>query len=387
MSIKIAILGAGAISDSHIQAYQKFPERCQIAALVDIYADKAQKKAERYGLQAAVFGSYEQALQEAAFDAVSICLPPFEHAPASIAMLNAGKHVLVEKPMATCLEECDAMLAAAQRSGRLLSVVAQNRYKTPLMKLKQVLDSGLLGPIRHAQVESLWWRGQSYYDLWWRGTYEKEGGGCTMNHAVHHIDLFQWMMGMPSELQAVVANINHANSEVEDFSTALLTYPDGRIGQITASLVHHGEDQRFVFQGERAAVYQPWKVFASLPMENGFPAPNPELAAELEQLYAGLPELEHGDHAGQVDNFLAAIEGQDSLLIDGQEGRKTIELVTAIYQSGHTGQRVSLPLGVDSPFYTRAGILANARHFHEKTKSVENFATDEITFGSEYKRS
>ena len=92
------------------------------------------------------------------------------------------------------------MLAAAENSGKLLSIVAQNRYKSPLMKLKQVLDSGLIGKIIHAQVDSFWWRGSHYYDLWWRGTWEKEGGGCTMNHAVHHIDLFQWYAGMPSEV-------------------------------------------------------------------------------------------------------------------------------------------------------------------------------------------
>ena len=139
----------------------------------------------------------------------AVCLPPFVHAPATVDLLDAGVNVLLEKPMAPTLAECDAILAAAGRSGQLLSVVAQNRYKTPMMKLKQVLDSGMIGRILHAQVDSFWWRGSRYYDLWWRGTWAKEGGGCTMNHAVHHIDLFQWMMGMPDEVQAVVTNLNH----------------------------------------------------------------------------------------------------------------------------------------------------------------------------------
>ena len=120
-----------------------------------------------------------------------------------------------------------------------------------MMKLKQVLDSGVIGLVLHGQVDSYWWRGASYYDLWWRGTWEKKRGGCTLDHAVHHIDLFQWMMGEPDEVQAVVANLNHENSEVEDFWTTVVRYNDGRLGQLTASLVHHGEEQRFSVQGEQ----------------------------------------------------------------------------------------------------------------------------------------
>jgi len=101
--------------------------------------------------------------------------------------------------MAASLEECDEMIEAARRSDRVVSVVAQNRFRTDMMKLKQVVDSGLAGKILHAQVDSYWWRGQTYYDLWWRGTWEREGGGCTLNHAVHHLDALQWMMGMPCD--------------------------------------------------------------------------------------------------------------------------------------------------------------------------------------------
>jgi predicted dehydrogenase len=248
------------------------------------------------------------------------------------------------------------------------------------MKFKKVLASGMIGKIIHARIDSFWWRGSNYYDLWWRGTWEKEGGGCTMNHAVHHIDLFQWMIGMPNEIQAVTTNLAHENSEVEDFSTTIFYYENGTLGQVTASLVHHGEDQQMVVQGEKAMVSVPWNVKASRQMENGFPEDDPEFEAEVRAFYDSLPDLLESDHDGQIENFLAAINGQDELLIDGNEGRKTLELVTAIYQSGTLGEKVSLPLKSDSPFYTQEGILANAVHFHEKTKSVDNFSTDEITF-------
>ncbi len=384
--LKVAILGTGAISDSHIRAYLRFQDWCRITALVDLFPDKAAEKAAQHGLQVKVFQSCDELLQGCDFDAASICLPPFEHAPAAVALLRAGKHVTVEKPMAPSLEECDAMLAAARASGRLLGVVAQNRFQTPMRKLKHVLASGLPGRVLHAQVDSFWWRGARYYDLWWRGTWAKEGGGCTMNHAVHHIDLFQWMMGMPRTVQALTANLGHANAEVEDFATAVLTYANGSLGQITASLIHHGEEQRLVFQGEHAQVAVPWQVRAARPKENGFPEENSGLAAEIQALYESLPAEPLEGHDGQIANVLAAVAGREPLLVDGAEGRKTLELITAIYQAGHLGQRVELPLRPADPFYTRDGILKHARHFHEKTRSVENFASNEITLGRNYGR-
>lgn len=384
---RIAILGTGAISDSHLKACQKFSDQARVVALVDLYPDKAKEKAVKYGLEVPVFQGVAGLLAGCDFDAASICLPPFEHAPAATALLRAGKHVLTEKPMATCLEGCDAMLAVAKEGGALLGVVAQNRFKTPMMKLKRVLESGLIGKVLHAQADSFWWRGGNYYDLWWRGTWSKEGGGCTMNHAVHHIDLFQWMMGgLPAEVRSVSLNLAHENSEVEDFSTSVLVYPSGSVGQITASLVHHGEEQQLVFQGERAKVAVPWTVTASTQKENGFPEDNPALKAEIAKFYEGLPAVEFEGHDGQIANFLAAIDGREPLLVDGEQGRRTLELITAIYQAGHLGQVVKLPLAPDAPFYTQEGIQQHARHFHEKTKSVENFANDDITLGREVGR-
>lgn len=178
--------------------------------------------------------------------------------------MEANKHVLVEKPMASSLEECDLMNDAARRTGKILSVVAQNRFRTPMMKLKSVLDSKLMGEIVHVQVDSFWWRGHCYYDLWWRGTWEKEGGGLTLNHAVHHIDAMLWMNGRPNQVQAFMSNVSHDNAEVEDLSIGMLKFDNGALGQITSSVVHHGEEQQLIFQGAKARVSVPWKVTASL---------------------------------------------------------------------------------------------------------------------------
>ncbi|MCT1401072.1 Gfo/Idh/MocA family oxidoreductase [Paenibacillus sp. p3-SID867] len=382
--LKVAIIGAGAISRAHIEGYLQFPERCTIVAISDIYVDKAQESMDRFQLNARVVKDYKELLQED-IDLVSICTPPYTHATLTTEFLEAGSHVIVEKPMASSLEECDLMIEAQKRTGNILSVVAQNRFKTPMMKLKSVLDSGLMGKIGHVQVDSFWWRGHCYYDLWWRGTWEKEGGGPTLNHAVHHIDALLWMVGSPTEVQAFMSNVAHDNAEVEDISIGMLRFPNGSLGQVTSSVVHHGEEQQLIFQGEKARVSAPWKVKASTSKSNGFPEKNEELEAQLHALYEGLPEVAYEAHAGQIDNVLTAIETGTPVLIDGESGRQTLELITAIYKSASTGALVKLPLTSEDSFYTRSGVQANATHFYEKKNAIENFAPQTITTGVTFK--
>ncbi|MCX7871989.1 MAG: Gfo/Idh/MocA family oxidoreductase [Verrucomicrobiae bacterium] len=381
---KVAIIGTGAISDSHINAYLKFGERCRIVAVVDLFAEKARQKAEAYKLKANVYSSVDELIEKEDFEAASICLPPFEHASSSIKLLGRGKHVLVEKPMATSVEECDRMIEAAEKNNCLLGIVSQNRFRTPVMRLKRLIDEKVAGKVLLGQVESLWWRGANYYDLWWRGTWDKEGGGCTINHAVHHIDMFLWMMGMPGAVSAITANLNHTNSEVEDFSSAILFYPGNIIGQITASLIHHGEEQKLLFQCEDASLAMPWRVCAYRQRENGFPEENHEMIDKIQGFYNSLPEVKNQGHDGQIENFLNAIDGKEQLLVDGVQGRNTVMLISAIYLSAHLGTTVELPLAKDSVFYSREGIIENARRFHKKTKSVENFSDTKITFGRQF---
>lgn len=380
--IKVAIVGTGGISSSHIQGYLEFPDRCKIVALVDIYPEKAKEKKAKFNLtDADVYDDHKKILDRDDIDLIDVCTPPYVHAEIAVNSLNAGKNVLVEKPMAASLQECDAMLEAAERSKKLLSVVAQNRFRTAYMNLKKTLDTGLAGDIVHAQIDSFWWRGHSYYDLWWRGTWEKEGGGCTLNHAVHHIDMAAWMMGMPEEVQAIMSNTSHDNAEVEDISIAVLKYKNGALGQITSSVVHHGEEQQVIFQGKKARISTPWKVYASVSQSNGFPKRNEALEKEIEDYYEALPEAKYTNHTPQIDDVLGALESGRKVLISGEDGKKALELITAIYKSAITRKPVKLPLSKEDSFYTVEGIQANAPHFYEKSASVENFDSEDITLG------
>lgn len=382
--INVAIIGSGAIASAHINSYLELNKDCTIVALCDIYPEKAKAIAHELNLDVDISNDFKSLITRSDIDLVSVCTPPYTHAEIAVEFLNHGKHVLVEKPMASSLAECDTMNDAAERNKKILSVISQNRFSDPMMKLKSVLDTKLMGPIVHTQIDSYWWRGHSYYDLWWRGTWEKEGGGCTLNHAVHHIDIFRWMNGMPSEVTAITTNTSHDNAEVEDLSIAICQYDDGSIAQITSSVVHHGEEQQLIFQGKDARVSVPWKVKASKSLENGFPVDNPKLEQDIQQVYDSQESIQYEGHTGQIYDVLQAINGEKEVLVDGIQGRQTLELITAIYKSSSLGEKVSLPLEKDDPFYTREGMLSNVKYFYEKTKVIENFGMNEITTGGNY---
>ena len=380
--IRIAIIGTGGIAHGHMKAYLALADRCKVVALVDIIPGKAKRFMEEFHLQCDTYENHEDILDRTDIDLADVCTPPYVHASISINCLRSGKNVVCEKPMAASLEECDAMIKARDESGKLLSIIAQNRFRKGIRDLKMLLDSNIAGPVRHAQVDSFWWRGHCYYDLWWRGTWEKEGGGCTLNHAVHHIDMLCWMMGLPDKVTSVLANTAHDNAEVEDLSVSILQYPNA-LAQLTASVVHHGEEQKLIFQCEKAKIPAPFSCKASLALNNGFPKKNEELEKEIAEYVNQLPALKYEGHTGQLENVITAIETGTLPAIGGEDGRRTIELITAIYLSGSSGQTVELPLAKDSPFYTVDGIMKNTPHFYEKAASVTEL-NGEITVGGNY---
>ena len=384
--IHVAVVGCGNIAHAHVEGLLTFPERCRIVALCDIYPEKAEAMRQKYGLDCQVYDDHEKMLSsEHSIDLVHVCTPPYVHAEITINAMNAGCNTVVEKPMATCLAECDSMLEAERRNQVTMACIAQNRFRNSIYKLKKTADSSLAGRICCAHVDSLWWRGHCYYDLWWRGTWEKEGGGPTLNHAVHHIDMLNWMKGtLPEEVTAILTNVAHDNSEVEDLSLACLRYADGSVASVTSSVVHHGEEQGIVLQCEHAKLSAPWSVAAEVSQDNGFPRPegNRELKERLDAYYHSIPDLKYEGHTGEIDDVLTALERGGRPMITGEDGRKTVELISAIYKAGCTRSVVRLPIEKEDDYYTFQGILKHAIHFYEKKASVENFREEAITLGN-----
>ncbi len=172
----------------------------------------------------------------------------------------------------------------------------------------------------------------------------------------------------------------------EDISITALQYPGGAVAQITSSVIHHGEEQQIIFQGEKARISAPWKARTMVSKSNGFPEDNTELEKELNEYYESLPKLKYSEHKGEIDDVLTAIETGGQPLITGQSGRLTIEIITAIYKAGVEKKVIYLPITKEDPYYTVKGIQENAIRFYEKTASVVNLGNDqEITVGSDYK--
>ena len=371
--LDVAVIGTGAISDVHLRAFLDASEDVRVVALAGRSREKVEAKREQFGLTAArSYTDLAEMLASEHLDLVSITTPPAVHREIAVQVLEAGVHVIVEKPMAPSLEDCDAMLAAQRRSGKLLSVIAQNRFRHEMMQLKAATDPRLIGPVSHMRVASEWWRGLSYYDLWWRGTWESEGGGATLNHAIHHIDILLWLLGSPRAVAAMMTNAQHSNAEVEDLSVAILEY-ERSLAELTSSTVHHGERQEIIVQGERARVSQPWDVVAETAQPNGFPTAegDTDLIGTLNALVTSLPPLDHTGHAGQLRDVIAAIRDGGEPLVDGEDGRRAIELVTAIYAAAIERRTIDLPLTAASPYYRVGALVDRAPRFFEKSTSVD----------------
>jgi UDP-N-acetyl-2-amino-2-deoxyglucuronate dehydrogenase len=362
--VRVAIVGSGAAARSHAAAYAAHRGRCAVVAVASPRPGAAAAFAAEAGIEADPLASHEGLLGRRDIDLVSVCTPPSEHAMIASELLADGKNVLLEKPMATSPEDCRRLVGIAASGRALLSPVAQNRFMSQYWRLKALLDSGAAGRILFAQADSLWWRGDSYYERPWRGRWESEGGGCTLGHAVHHIDLLLWMMGMPIRATAVMSNVAHPSSEMEDISVAALEYPDGAIARLTSSIVHHGEEQSIVLQCEKASVSAPFRAAARTAGTGGFPVDDPSAAAELSRIYeAADPPIFEGLE-GQVDDVLSSIEEGRRPLVGPEDGYNAIQVVAGIYASAASGRTVALPLKPGDDFYDDLSKVIRAPRLH-----------------------
>ena len=197
--------------------------------------------------------------------------------------------------------------------------------------------------------------------------------------------MLNWIKGtLPDEVTAMLTNVMHDNSEVEDLSVACMRYADGSLAEVTSSVIHHGEEQGIVLQCADAKISAPWDVKAEVGQANGFfrPGGNQELIDRLNAFYDSLPDLKYEGHTGEIDDVLSALEEGRRPMITGEDGRKTVELISAIYKAGCTRSIVSLPITKEDDYYTFQGILKHAVHFHEKKASVENFAEEGFSLGN-----
>lgn len=313
----------------------------------------------RYGV--GVYHNVEDMVERAGVQALCVCTPHPNHAEPTIAAANAGVHVLVEKPMATTLADCDRMMAAAAASGISLGVVSQRRFYPPCQRIRQAIDAGKLGKPVLATATMYGWRDEAYYRSDpWRGTWAGEGGGVLVNQAPHQLDLLAWYMGEIDQVYGLWGNLNHPYIEVEDTAVAVVRFRSGALASILVSnsqnpALHarmsvHGSNgasagvqtdggAMFV-AGATGVIEPPYNDVWTIPGEGDL---LPRWREEDAALFRSIEPMQHF-HRLQVEEFLnAALEGRQPS-VSGVDGRRTVELFTAIYQSSLSGKPVQFPV-------------------------------------------
>jgi UDP-N-acetyl-2-amino-2-deoxyglucuronate dehydrogenase len=350
----IGVIGAGDIAHSHLLAYRSRTNRdlAKAVAIADIDESRARTMAETYGIER-VYTDPADLLADTGVQAVSVCTPPFLHVAQSMAALRAGKHVLCEKPVSPTLAGLDEIAAAERAGGAIFSGVFQHRVGQGARQVKSLIESGRFGPLRFGLSETLWQRGQEYYDVWWRGTWEQECGGVTTGHGIHSIDTLAWLMGEPASLIAEAQTLK-LDIAVEDTSLATIRFRSGAIGQIIVTVNAQDNRSRLEIFGERLQAVSSESAYDPTREPFRFTSIDPHVAASAaEEATRQYPETPKHLHVEMINDFLRAILERRAPLVTVDECRRSMTLITGIYKSAMTGQRVTFPIAPDDPFYAK----------------------------------
>jgi len=351
--ISIALIGCGRISFKHIEAAVKNADRLSLVAVCDPLLERARQRKAEYqnafpDAQISVYADYKQMLDHEKPDICAIATESGYHPRIAIDCLEAGAHVICEKPMALSTRDADAMIAASRRTGKKLAVCFQNRFNAPVQKARKALEAGRFGRLLHGSIQVRWNRNESYYaQAPWRGTWELDGG-TLMNQCTHGIDLLQWMMGEDAvRVQAVTRRFMRP-IEAEDFGTAIVEFASGAVGIIegSADIYPTNLNETLSLFGERGSV-----VIGGLAI-NKIETWRFADAAEVGDTEDKVLNPDEKDpptvygfgHSALYADFLDAIEQGREPLVSGEKGKKALEIILAIYKSQKTEQPVELPI-------------------------------------------
>ncbi len=354
--MRVGQIGCGKVGHIHAAALRGLAE-AELVAVCDVSGERAQAFAAKDGARA--FTDIEAMLCQAKPEAVIIGTPHPLHAAPALAAARAGAHVLVEKPLAATLADCDAMLEAADRAGVVLGVISQRRFYEPVRRMKEAIDAGKIGRPALGVFTMYSWREPSYYHSDpWRGKWDTEGGGVLVNQSPHQLDLLLWLMGPAVEVSGYWANINHPSLEVDDTAVAVLRFAGGGLGAIVTSVaqkpgirttvhVHGASGASVGVETDRGATFIAGvTAIAEPPLNDVWTIPGEEhllaqFQAEDRACFAQIDAATHY-HALQIRDFLRAVREGRPPLVTGAAGRAVVELFTAIYRSNREGRPVRL---------------------------------------------
>jgi UDP-N-acetyl-2-amino-2-deoxyglucuronate dehydrogenase len=343
-----AIVGCGMIAGFHLKALAEI-KGARVVAVVDSVPAALERFAAANELKCDLYPSLAPALVRRDVDVVIVCTPSGAHMESAVAAAEAGKHVVVEKPLEITLERCDRIIEACTRNKVKLCTIFPSRFADANVVLKQAVDAGRFGRLTLGETTCKWWRPQSYYDQGgWRGTMALDGGGALMNQAIHNVDLLSWMMGPVSHVTGYTATLAHERIEVEDTAVACLRFANGALGVIEATTsVHPGYPKTIAIHGDKgsAVIEQEDVVRWDFIPQTAEDRTIRERFAHKTGASGGASNpsaISHVYHARQMADFVEAIETGRAPLVDGREGRKAVEIILAIYRSANTGQIVAL---------------------------------------------
>ena len=358
----IGILGCGKVAHLHAKAVENLPN----AKLAGVWS-RSPKTAETFATQYKIpfYTEIEKLVIQQEIDLVVVCTPHPFHLEPVLEAAKAGANILVEKPLASTLEDSDKIIEACKSAGVKLGVISQRRWYEPVKRVKEAIDAGKIGKPVFGTINMLGWRDKDYYDAdEWRGTWLMEGGGVLVNQAPHQLDILLWYMGEIDEVYGQWRNLNHPYIEVEDTAVAIVKFKNGGIGNIIVSnsenpgiygKVHvHGEngasvgvqtDGGAMFIAGMSGILEPpvndvWSVPGEEKMLEKWNAEDSEHFNKIDPMVFYMER--------QIEDFLHAIQNNTEPLVTGEDGHRTVELFTAIYRSTRDNKPIIFPLQAEN---------------------------------------
>jgi len=341
--LRFALLGCGRIAKKHADLLGRGQiASAKLVAVCDVKEPRARQFGEEYGVPWFVDMHAMMGALGDRVDVVCVLSESGNHCRHTVELARYRKHIVVEKPMALTLDDADLMIRVCAEAGIKLFVVKQNRYNLPVQKLRQALEAGRFGKLVLGTVRVRWCRTQEYYDQdAWRGTWALDGGVFS-NQASHHVDLLEWMLGEPESVFAKAATAL-VDIEAEDTGVALIRFRNGALGVIEATTATRPVDLEgsLSILGERGTVEIAGFAVNEMRVWN-FADRTPADAEVMGKFNQNPPNVYGFGHQAYLEHVIAAIREDRPALVDGLEGRKSLELISAIYESIETGREVFL---------------------------------------------
>lgn len=331
------IIGCGAISHMHAGAIVEI-ESAELVACTDINKANLSAFSEQYGITP--YDDYKKMLADPRIEAVCICTPSGLHKKFCIDTANSGKHIVVEKPMALTTGDCDAIIEACERNKVKLEVISQNRFKEAFRYVKSLVAEGKLGKIVSADIYMKYYRSPEYYGASnWKGTWAMDGGGALMNQGIHGVDIMLFIMGDVKSVFGYTRTLAR-DIEVEDTASAVVEYKNGALGVIQGTTsVTPGYPRRMEINGTKGSIAL---VEGDIAVWDVKDVDKPDFKETKGSSHNDPMAFKIEGHVFQITDLIDAVKNNTDTYVTHREGRRPVELITAIYESSRTGKRVDL---------------------------------------------